>query len=189
MLRRILTEQRTFVLILGIVLAINVGVYAAVVYPLSVRVGDADARAFRAEETRRAAQREYQAARGIAAGKERAEAELQTFYRDILPSDLSAAHRLTYLNLAQLARKSNLRIQRRTATPGHVRGGSLDVFTIVILLEGNYEDIRQFIYNLEAAPEFVAIESVAIDQGHEASGSLALTLQLVTYYRVVANAG
>lgn len=189
MLRRILFEKRRFVVLLGLALAVNIGVYAAAVYPLATRVADADNRAARADREQRAAEREYTAARGLATSRERAETELKTFYQDVLPADLSAANRLTYLSLAQLARTSNLRVVRRTAGPDHERGSGLDRLKLALVLEGSYEDMRRFIYRLETAPEFVIIDDVAIDQGREATGDLVLTLQLSTYYRTSGNAG
>ena len=188
MLKRVLVEQRRFIVLLAAVLIINVGVYAAVVYPLATRVADTDNRALRADQERRAAEREYAAARNMAASKEQAESELRTFYSDVLPVDLSAANHLTYLSLAKLARKSNLRIARRTAGDVHTRVSNLDQLKMTLVLEGSYEDMRQFVYNLETAPEFVVIDDLAIDQGHEMAGALVLSLQLSTYYRVAGHA-
>ena len=187
MLRRVLREERKVIALLAAVLAANIGVYVGVTYPLASRVADADNRAGRADRDLREAGREYAAARGMAASKDRAETELRTFYQSVLPADLSAAHRLTYLSLAQLARRNNLRVVRRTAADAHVKASRLDQLKMSLVLEGSYEDMRQFIFNLEKAPEFVVIDDVAIDQGREAAGSLVLSLQLSTYYRAAGN--
>jgi Tfp pilus assembly protein PilO len=187
-LRRVLTEQRTFIVLLAAALAINVAVYAAVVYPLASRVADADNRAAAAERSRLAAAREHQAAKGLATSKERAEVELAKFYKDILPADVDAAQRLNYLKLVQLARKSNLQPLRRTWGATHVRGSTLDQLKMTVVLEGQYEDMRAFIYALETAPEFVVIDDLMIDQGREAGTTLVLTLQLSTYYRAPTDA-
>jgi Tfp pilus assembly protein PilO len=181
--RRVLTEQRTFIVLLAVALAINAAVYAAVVYPLASRVADADNRAAAAERSRRAAEREHQAATGLATSKERAEVELAKFYRDVLPADVDAAQRLNYLKLAQLARASNLQVLRRTWGATEVRGSTLDELKMTVVLEGQYEDMRSFIYKLETAPEFVVIADLMIDQGREAGNALVLTLQLSTYFR------
>ncbi len=187
MLRRVLREQSKVIALLALVLVANVAAYFAVVYPLAARVADADNRAARADRELRDAEREYKAARAMAASKDRAESELRTFYQTILPVDLGAAHRLTYLSLAQLARQSNLRVVRRTAADTPVKASRLDQLKVVLVIEGAYEDMRQFIYNLEKAPEFVIIDDVAIDQGREMMGSLVLTLQLSTYFRAASN--
>ncbi len=188
MLRRVLNEQRKFVVLLAVALVINVGVYAAFVYPLAARVADADNRAARADRSLKEAVREFEAAKGVATSKERAEAELETFYSEVLPANISTARRLTYLGLAQMARQSNLRIVRRTAGEGRERDSALDHLRIALVLEGQYEAIRDFVYRLETAPEFVIIDDVTIDQTRDAANNLVLTLQLSTYYQASGNA-
>jgi len=187
-LRRVLNEYRTFVILLVVALAVNVGVYAAFVYPLAARVADADNRASRADRALREARREFDSAKGVATSKARAEAELKSFYGEVLPANHSAANRQTYLPLAQLARQSNLRVLRRSAGEGRERGSSLDRLRISLVLEGQYEDMRTFVHRLETASEFVIVDDVSIDQGRETQGTLVLTMQLSTYYLASNNA-
>jgi Tfp pilus assembly protein PilO len=52
---------------------------------------------------------------------------------------------------------------------------------------GDYDEIRQFIYDLEAAPEFVVIEDMTLSEGAESGAPLMLTLSLSTYYQVSPN--
>lgn len=188
MFRRVLTEQRRFVVPLAIVLAANVAVYALLVYPLAGRVADASSRAAAAESARRVAERELKGAQAVATGKDRAETELKTFYQQVLPADLSAANRSTYLTLAQLARKTNLRIVRRTGSQDVRSDSILGRWTVDVTLEGSYEDIRRFIYELEASPAFVVIDQLTIVQGRDENQPLVLSLAVSTYYRSTDNA-
>ena len=55
-----------------------------------------------------------------------------------------------------------------------------------MVLQGDYESFRQFIYELESAPEFVIIDDVTLAQ-NDPTKPLTLTLQLSTYYRLGAN--
>jgi nitrate reductase assembly molybdenum cofactor insertion protein NarJ len=187
MLRRLLTEQRKFIAVLAAALTVNVAAYAGFVYPLAARVADADSRAARAGRALREAQREFEAAKGVAASKDRAEKELRAFYGEVLPADLSAARKVTYMSLAQLARKTNLKIVRRAWDEGHERGSALDRLQVGLVLEGQYEDVRAFVYQLETAPEFVIIDDVTIDQARDGGTALSLKLQLSTYYRAAGN--
>jgi len=189
MLRRVLSEHRLAIVVLCVALAANTGVYWGFVYPLSKRVADADNRAARADQALREARREFEAATGVATSKERAEAELKTFYADVLPADLSAAHRLTYLSLAQLARANNLRILRRTATEGHERGSVLDYLSLALVLEGQYENVRSFVYALETSRAFVVMDDVELDQPRDGQTALVLKLELSTYYRASNHVG
>jgi Tfp pilus assembly protein PilO len=186
-MRRVVTEHRRFFSVLLVALVANVGVYGAVIYPLAARVNDADNRAAAALRSRRDARRELDAVVGIARSREKTEADLSTFYRDVLPADLDAAHRLTYLDLAVRARQNNLRVARRTESPSHKRGSGFGRLEIDVVLEGQYQDIRRFIYGLEKAPGFLIIDDMTIDAGR-VQDTLVLTLQLATYYRMANDA-
>jgi Tfp pilus assembly protein PilO len=184
----VLREQRHYLVPLAIVLAANIGVLAAVVYPLDARVADASSRAAAADQARRRAQQEVDAAQAVAAGKTRAEAELKTFYADILPASVSAANRATYLPISQFARKDDLQLIRRQSRQVPIRESDLERLETQLTIEGNYENIRRFIYDLETAPSFVVIDSLEIEQGREAGRPVVLQLSLATYFRA-ANHG
>jgi Tfp pilus assembly protein PilO len=181
--RRVVREHRRIVLPLAIALGVNLIVYGAVVYPLSQRVANIEQRDRTAEEQLLAAQRDHAQATGTLTGKDRAAAELATFYKDVLPSDLAGARRLTHLRLAQLARESNLRFINATFQPVEPRGGTtLTQLKIQMALSGTYTDMRAFIHQLESAPEFVVIDNIELGEGAN-GGALGVTLHLSTYYR------
>jgi len=175
-------EHRRIVLPLAIALGVNVIVYGAVVYPLSQRVANIEQRDRTAEEQLLAAQRDHAQATGTLTGKDRAAAELATFYKDVLPSDLAGARRLTHLRLAQLARESNLKFLNATFEPLEPRGRTLTQLKIQMALAGSYGDMRAFIHELESSPEFVVIDNIELGQGAD-GGPLGVTLHLSTYYR------
>jgi hypothetical protein len=52
-----------------------------------------------------------------------------------------------------------------------------------MVLLGAYPDMRDFMYRLETAPEFVVIDNVQLDEDSTGDGSLVVTLDLSTYYR------
>jgi Tfp pilus assembly protein PilO len=183
----VLSEQRKPLLVLLVALVVNAAVYAALVYPLSKAVSEADVRAAAAEQLRATAARELALARAVSSGKQLAEGELRTFYEEVLPSNLSAAQNATYLTLSTLARNSNLRLTRRTVRTQDARRGSLDRFEIAIVLEGDYANVRRFIHTLETAPEFIVIDEMSIEQGRTEGSQLTLTLTAATYYRTTSH--
>ena len=185
LVRRAMSEHRFVVLPLLIALGINVVVFAVGVYPLSQRVANIEQRDRTAEEQLLAAQRDHTQAAGTLTGKDRAATELASFYRDVLPSDLAGARRLTHLRLAQLARESNLKFLRATFEPVAERDRTLTRLKIEMALSGSYADMRAFIHQLETSPEFVVIDNVALGEGAE-GGPLSVTLDLSTYYRDTA---
>lgn len=183
LLRRAAAEHRRLVIALAVASALNVVAYALVVYPLSQRVANVEQRDQAAEQALAEARTEHAQAAGTLTGKAQASAELATFYRDVLPQDLSGARRLTYLRLARLARDANLQYERATYAPIVETDSTLTRLQIRMILSGSYADIRAFTYQLETAPEFVVIDNVQLAEGGDGGGSLVVTLDLSTYYR------
>lgn len=183
LVRRVVAEHRRLVLGLGVAVLINALVYAFVVYPLSERVANVAERERAAEETLAQARAAHDQASGTLTGKSRAAAELTTFYQDVLPQDLAGARRLTYLRLARLARESGLDYQRASYAPVVETGSTLTRLQIQLVLSGTYPDMRNFIYQLETASEFVVIDNVHLAEGADEGGSLVVTLDLSTYFR------
>jgi hypothetical protein len=180
--KRVFVEHRSLIVPLAVAAIANVGVYGLVVYPLGVRSASAADRAANAATALKAAEQDQAAARALVQGKSRAEQELTTFYGKVLPADQTAAVRLTYLPLPNIARKANVRVIGRRWTPDPIaKDARLGRLHIVTALQGEYEAFRQFIYELETAPEFVIIDDVTLTQG-EAGKPLTFTLELSTYY-------
>jgi len=182
--RRILSEKRGAVIPLVVALLVNVGVYALVVYPLGVKSATAADRAAAAASARQAAERDMASAGALVAGKARADEELATFYQKVLPSDSDEARRITYARLPALARKANMKFTERhveidTQTQ---KDSQLGRVRTRIVLEGDYQNVRQFLYELETTPEFIIVDDVTLAQA-DATRPLVLTLELSTYYR------
>ena len=182
LIQRVLREHRRVIVPLAVALGVNIVVYAVAVYPLSQRVANIQQRDRTAEEQLLAARRDHAQASGTLTGKDRAAAELATFYKDVLPQDLAGARRLTQLRLAQLAREAELKFVRATFEPVNEEKRTLTQLRIEMVLSGTYSDVRAFIHDLETAPEFVVVDNIELGQGAE-SGPLSVTLHLSTYYR------
>jgi hypothetical protein len=55
-------------------------------------------------------------------------------------------------------------------------------------LEGDYEDIRKFIYELESGPEFLIIDDITLAQAQgDSAKPLSLTVAMSAYYRLGPN--
>jgi|KBSSwiStaDraftv2_1062776.scaffolds.fasta_scaffold05333_7 General secretion pathway protein M. len=182
-LKRVFEEKRRFVIPLLAALALNIGLYALVVYPLGVRVRSMEQREQAAAREMAAAEREDAAARAVLQGRDRTGSALNTFYKDVLPTSLSSARDVTFLRLEELGEQHDIRIKRRTTTTDTDKKGPLARLSITTELEGNYENIRRFIYQLESGSNFVVIDSLQLSQDAAPGSPLALTLGLSTYYR------
>jgi hypothetical protein len=181
-LRRIVWEHRRAVWIIAAGLAINAVVYALVVFPLEQRVSSAEQQAGEATRQLLAAKRAFDGARGTVTGKEQADQELKKFYGEILAPDLSGARRMLYPHLDQLARSTNLTTVRYRWEPNDEGSGELRKLTMTLILAGEYTNVRRFIHELETAPEFLVLESVAVISG-EGDRQLNVTAHVSTYYR------
>ena len=184
LLKRVLIEKRFVVTLVLIAIVLNVGLHSLVVYPWSIKVAKAEERTTRALANLGVAAETLDAAQTKMQAKLEADADLQSFYSDVLPQKLSGAREITYLRLAALASETHLRMERRSTTPGQEADSRLASLRTTMLLQGEYADIRRFIYELEIAPEFILIEDVALSQGTSADSALVLTLGLSTYYWV-----
>lgn len=186
--RRVLAEKRRLILPIVVVLVVNIALFAIVLYPLSKKVAGGEQQAQAANTSRLAAKRDYDAARATVTGKGQADQELQKFYSDVLPPDLSAARRATFLRIEQLAQKSDLRLERETTSdPKPQRDSQLVKFEYRAYLSGEYRNIRRFIHELETAPEFLVLENVELTQSELENRGLNVSVDIATYYRAGAN--
>ncbi len=115
---------------------VNVLVYAVFVYPLAQRVANVEQRNQQAGQALAAAQADFAQANGTLTGKDRAATELTTFYKDVLPPDLSGARRLTQLRLRQLAREADLMFDRDRYEEVEIRDSTLRRLRITMVLTG-----------------------------------------------------
>ena len=185
--RRVLTEKRRLILPIVIAVIVNIALFAIVLYPLSKKVAGGEQLAQAATTSLTAAKRDHEAARATVKGKGQADQELQKFYSDVLPPDLSAARRATFLRIEQLAQKCNLRLERETSDPKPLRESELVKFTYRASLSGDYRNIRRFIHELETAPEFLVLENVELTQSEIENRGLNVSVDIATYYRAGAN--
>jgi len=186
-LRRVFEDKRRLLIPVLAGLALNVVLFAGVVYPLGVRVRSMESRAQAAAQALAAAAREDAEARGITQGRDRTDTALKAFYKTVLPASHAQARQATFLRLTQLAEQHNLEPSRRSTDPKQERESSLARLQISMTLRGNYEDIRRFIHQVENGTDFIVIDSIALQQGEEAGAPLTLALALSTYYQAGAD--
>jgi Tfp pilus assembly protein PilO len=185
--RRIFHEKRRLIYPLVIALLVNAALFAAVVYPLSMKVAAGEQSAQTATLALTAARKDYESARDTATGKVAADTELKKFYGDVLPPDQSAARRIIDLKIQQLAKKANVNYQSATNDPSPQHDSTLGKLSTTATLSGQYRDIRHFLYEIETAPEFLIIEMVTLSQGAETSTVLNVTVKVSTYYQAGGN--
>lgn len=182
---RVLAEHRRWLWPVGIVLAINVIVLGFVVLPLRQTVENSAARAAASEQSLREAAAELKDAEATRDGQTQASADLDKFYAEVLPPNMATARRVTHVKMAQLARSHGVEFGRGAATPQELRDSTLERLQVNYELSGEWDDIRQMIYEIETGPDFVVIDNVHLAEGSGGDAPLSLTLDLSTYYRIV----
>ncbi len=187
--RRVMTEKRSLIVALAIAAGANLLLFLLLVFPLGRQVANAEQEAQQQREVLRRARQDAASAKATVQGKQQADASLRKFYQDVLPANASAARSITYRRLSQLARDSNVRLERGTNEPKREKDSNLEKITTTYILSGEYRDVRRFIYALETAPEFMVLENIALSAASDdrASG-LSVRLDVATYYRTT-NAG
>jgi Tfp pilus assembly protein PilO len=180
---RVITENRRWLIPVGLVLVVNVIVLIAGVLPLRQSVANGAARAEASAQSLREAMADLKDAEATRDGQAQASTDLDRFYADVLPANMTSARRITHIKLAQLARSHGVDFQSGVSTPETLRDSTLERLHVNYSLSGEWDDIRQLIYEIETGPDFIVIDNVALSEGQE-NTMLSLTLDLSTYYRV-----
>jgi Type II secretion system (T2SS), protein M subtype b len=181
---RALTEHRRWLVPLGLVLAVNLAVLTLVVLPLRQAVQSGASRAQASGQSLREAMADLKDAEATRDGQAQASADLDRFYASVLPVDMPTARRMTHLKLSQLARSHDVIFQGGGASTEALRDSALERLKVNYALTGDWDDIRQMIYEIETGPDFVVIDNMRLVEGAETNAPLSLTLELSTYYRV-----
>lgn len=180
---RVLSEKRLVVVPLVVLALVNLVMLGLVLGPLGGRVGTLEARATAATIAAADAQREQDEARALSTGKSQATDDLQQFYSDVLPEDQASARRLTFLQLAQLARGAGLDFDRRAFTQDRPKDAHLIRADLSMVVRGRYPELRRFMHAVEAGDDFVVIRGLTVSQSTDTPGMLEATLSISTYYR------
>lgn len=182
LLQRILNEKRWAITVVTVSIVIDLALYALAVLPWSVAVTNARQRVVIANSSLTAAEQARAAAKATVDGKLEADQELQNFYKEILPTDLSEARGITFARLEQAASRNNLVMERRSSSTDHEAGSRLARLQMTMFLKGDYRDMRGFLSDLEASDDFIVIEEISLAQDNASENTEALTLGLATYF-------
>ena len=182
-LARVVSEHRRLLVPLGTLLAINIGVLMLLVLPLRASVQSGGTRAQESSRALAEARAELATAEATRDGQARATRDLDRFYREVLPADVSAAQRLTHSKLSLLARSHDVVFLQSSTSPETLRDSSLERLMVTYSLSGDWDDVQRFIHTIETLPDFVVIDDLSLSDRGEDNASLALSLSVSTYYR------
>lgn len=184
---RVIADHRRALIPVGIVLAINIIVLLAVVMPMRRSVESGESQADESAAALNAAATDLKDAEAMRDGQTQADKDLEKFYGEVLPANFAVARRMTGLKMAQLARSHDVSLLSGAATPEVLRNSPLERLKLSYSLEGDWEDVRQFIYEIETGPDFIVIDNVGLAEGEGGTAPLSLLLEISTYYKVAGN--
>ncbi len=167
------------------ILALGLAVNLVVVFLVNLP------RAHRAESLRSAAERfgHVRAERERTAGTLRTEYQrimdgrrtLETFYSDVLSTK---RERMTAVQreVRQIAGKYNIDPETITYDHEPFERDRIARFSIVMPLNGSYENLRQFISSVESSENFLTITSILLADSKEGGVILSLNVTLATWF-------
>lgn len=184
--RRVFEERRRVLLPLAVAVIVNAAVLMLAVLPLARNVASTEEAAIQASVDLANARLLERQAKDASASKARAEQELTRFYGEQLPRDFASASRTTNRWLQEAARESGLQFKGSHFDWDEVRDSQLSRAFATVNLSGRYADVRQFLYAVETAKEFMVVEKVALNQTDVVGGStnspLEVVLTVSTYF-------
>jgi Tfp pilus assembly protein PilO len=182
LVQRVFIEKRWAITVVLVSVVIDMALYGLAVLPWSVALANAQQRAVTATAALTVAERALAVARTTLGGKLEADRELQTFYQETLPADLSDARGITFARLEEAASQNNLVMERRSSSTEHQEGSRLARLQMIMFLKGDYRDMRSFVSDLESGDDFIVIEEIALSQDNISENTETLTLGLATYF-------
>ena len=100
------------------------------------------------------------------------------------PTDLPMIDELgVILGMNKKAREHNVTFEASSASPDTGRDSELEHLKVTFSLSGDYDDVREFIYDVETGPDFVIIDNVLLSEGSDNNAPLRFTFDVSTYYR------
>ena len=180
---RVIGEHRRVMTILGVAIAINLGVLGFVVVPLMSSVESGARRAESAAAALKEAKADFANAEATRDGQTQATKDLERFYKQVLPVDLAAARRMSLSEMNKKARKHNVTFEASASSTDTVRDSELEHLKASFSLSGDYNDVREFIYDVETGPDFVIIDNVVLSEGQDNNAPLRFTFDVSSYYR------
>ena len=183
LLRRILEENRIVVAVLAASLLGTLVFYLGGVYPLERRVDQIRELRSGISKALDNAQNRSAQMRAELMQERVASDDLDHFYGEILPDNLSTARDIAYVGLAELAARNSLVLERRNTQSGPGEFYGLVRLQTNMLLVGQWRDIRGFIAAVEGGSDFLVIEDIGFSQREDIQMPLTLRIEVTTYYR------
>ncbi|MBI5492849.1 MAG: type 4a pilus biogenesis protein PilO [Deltaproteobacteria bacterium] len=104
---------------------------------------------------------------------------------DSFKKGLPDANELTGIlkEVLESARRNDLKAPAGSYSPEAVKDTDISRYTISLPVEGRYQQIKRFIYEIESSKRPVVIEEITLASGRGEDGAIGLNIRLSAYYR------
>lgn len=186
MLGELWQGQRRWLVAVGLLLVVNLSLYALLQQFLVPRVAEREQRFIQRQDQARQLLHE---ADGMADTPERhylrTRQDIERFL-SIVPDYEEFTGLID--ELLVLAYRSDLTIRQITYATEELQSVALRQYNLAFTVNGSYENLKQFIHALEQSPRIMAIEQIALNTRDRDSGQeVSLRLSLQTVFRLEAN--
>lgn len=172
--------NRSFPLLIGGLLLANIVAYAVITSVVSPRIDELERRYIDRQADMRYGRRSGEGTRTPAAIFRQGEADLGTF-RSAIPAKTDYTALIG--EIFSLAAAAGLDIGSVSYAPKEIPEEGLLRYALSFSVQGNYEQIKRFIFSLEQSGRLVAIENLSLGGGRTGETGVELRLQLATFFR------
>lgn len=155
--------------------------YGMILRPRLASVRSADSTTLALEATVREADERLSAMRARSEEMTRARDALQTFFTDTLSTKEARLVRVQR-ELSRIASDFSVTPTQLRFVQESVTGTDLVRLAVELPLVGGYNNLRQFLRQVEASDEFLVVESVQLQEGEQGGSMLNLRVRIATYY-------
>jgi len=155
--------------------------YGMILRPRLASVRSADSTTLALEATVREADERLSAMRARSEEMTRARDALQTFFTDTLSTKEARLVRVQR-ELSRIASDFSVTPTQLRFVQESVTGTDLVRLAVELPLVGGYNNLRQFLRQVEASDEFLVVESVQLQEGEQGGSMLNLRVRISTYY-------
>lgn len=169
-------------IVFGVLLAVNVGFWWIVVRPLQGEIAAREEQRRTAQMTENKSRKRLETIRGVHDHVQQIRTGIDTFFEEMLSvreERLVPFERAIY----GVGRQFRVQPQRVSISRAELKDEGIEVFRFDFPLNGGYENLRQFLAELESLDQFLLVREVSLRSGAQEGGrQLQLSIAVETYF-------
>lgn len=173
--------NRIYPLLIGLLVLVTLGVYLWLVFQVEPQLSQLEQRYFQLQEQSRHARQLEADLESPQNLFQKRQTDLKQFLK-LVPSEKEFPKLIA--EIFGLADQAGLDIVRVSYTPTQVKGQDLLEYGLAFSVNGDYAQLKKFVYLLEKSKRLISIDSLALNSDQKEDSGISLQLKLVTYFQV-----